>query len=98
MKVTSAETVEQFVAGASGRHVLLAHPDPDAPSLANAMNGIASEDAVTIAIGPEGGFTDDEVEAAKAAGRQVVTLGPRILRIETAAIAVASSLVVGRGK
>lgn len=39
-------------------------------------------------IGPEGGFTDDEEAAAVAAGWRPVGLGPRILRIETAAALV----------
>jgi len=43
-----------------------------------------------FAVGPEGGFTADEVADAVAAGWQRVNLGPRILRIETAAIVVAS--------
>ena len=43
-----------------------------------------------IAIGPEGGFTDAEVAAALAAGWQSVDLGPRILRVETAAVALAA--------
>ena len=38
-------------------------------------------------IGPEGGLTSDEVAAATAAGFRIATLGPRILRTETAAIA-----------
>jgi 16S rRNA (uracil1498-N3)-methyltransferase len=42
------------------------------------------------AIGPEGGFTDTEVAAASAAGWQSVSLGGRILRVETAAIAIAA--------
>jgi 16S rRNA (uracil1498-N3)-methyltransferase len=45
-----------------------------------------------IAVGPEGGFTDDEIAAATAAGWQTVSLGPRIQRVETAAIAIASAL------
>jgi 16S rRNA (uracil1498-N3)-methyltransferase len=45
---------------------------------------------IAIAIGPEGGFTDEEVGAARAAGWQTVGLGPRILRVETAAIALAA--------
>ena len=44
-------------------------------------------DAFTAIIGPEGGFTPAEAEQAKAAGVAAVTLGPRILRAETAAIA-----------
>jgi 16S rRNA (uracil1498-N3)-methyltransferase len=46
-----------------------------------------SPHAVSVLIGPEGGLTTDEVELATGAGFQVVTLGPRILRTETAAIA-----------
>lgn len=45
-----------------------------------------------VAVGPEGGFADDEVELAKAHGWQVVGLGPRILRIETAAIVLAARM------
>jgi 16S rRNA (uracil1498-N3)-methyltransferase len=46
-----------------------------------------------VAIGPEGGFTDDEVAAAACAGWQSVDLGPRLLRVETAAIMLAASVV-----
>jgi 16S rRNA (uracil1498-N3)-methyltransferase len=42
---------------------------------------------VTVAVGPEGGFSADEVAAARAAGYAVCGLGPRILRAETAALA-----------
>jgi 16S rRNA (uracil1498-N3)-methyltransferase len=40
-----------------------------------------------IAIGPEGGFASDELEAFRVAGFSRVALGPRVLRAETAAIA-----------
>jgi 16S rRNA (uracil1498-N3)-methyltransferase len=43
-------------------------------------------------IGPEGGWEDTEIELAKNAGIGVVTLGGRILRAETAAIAIAAVL------
>jgi 16S rRNA (uracil1498-N3)-methyltransferase len=45
-----------------------------------------------IAIGPEGGFTEEEVNLAEAAGWARLSLGPRVLRIETAAIAAAAML------
>ena len=45
---------------------------------------------VALAVGPEGGFTDEEVGHARAAGWQLVDLGPRILRVETAAIVLAT--------
>ena len=41
-------------------------------------------------IGPEGGFTESEVAEAVAAGARPMQLGPRILRIETAAVAIAA--------
>ncbi len=49
---------------------------------------------LAVAVGPEGGFTPDEVEAGRRAGWQVVGLGPRTLRIETAALVLA---VLGAG-
>lgn len=39
-----------------------------------------------LAVGPEGGFSSEEVDLATKAGWQAVDLGPRILRIETAAL------------
>lgn len=48
--------------------------------------------SVCLLIGPEGGWQESEIEAARAAGAVAVSLGPRILRTETAAI-VAVSLV-----
>jgi 16S rRNA (uracil1498-N3)-methyltransferase len=47
--------------------------------------------AVTMLIGPEGGFEDGEVAAARAAGFATVSLGRRVLRAETAAV-VATAL------
>ena len=48
---------------------------------------------VAIFIGPEGGFDDGEVEAALSMGTKPVTLGRRILRTETAGLAILSMLV-----
>lgn len=41
---------------------------------------------IALFVGPEGGFSDDEIETAIKAGCQVVSLGERILRMETAAL------------
>ncbi|NBO92488.1 MAG: 16S rRNA (uracil(1498)-N(3))-methyltransferase [Planctomycetia bacterium] len=46
-----------------------------------------------FAVGPEGGFTDAEVAAAQAAGWRTVGLGPRVLRVETAALVLASHVM-----
>ena len=57
------------------------------PDLESAAAPVALETAVHIAVGPEGGFGDDELEAFRIAGFRKLRLGPRILRTETAAIA-----------
>lgn len=54
--------------------------------------------ALSLFIGPEGGFEVGEVEAARAAGAQVVTLGHRVLRAETAAIATVSVVMHALGE
>lgn len=48
--------------------------------------------AVTTLVGPEGGFTDTELDSARAAGFRVVSLGRRRLRAETAALAAAACI------
>lgn len=52
-----------------------------------AVYGLAADAAVSLLIGPEGGLTAAEVAVAEVQGWQVVSLGPRILRAETAALA-----------
>lgn len=47
---------------------------------------------VAFAVGPEGGFTTDESAAAVAAGAVPVSIGSQVLRVETAAVALASAL------
>jgi 16S rRNA (uracil1498-N3)-methyltransferase len=60
---------------------LLLEPDAEARHAAP----IGGE--VTVAIGPEGGLDEEEIEAFRLAGFQTMRLGPRVLRTETAAIA-----------
>jgi 16S rRNA (uracil1498-N3)-methyltransferase len=48
-----------------------------------------------LAIGPEGGFTEAEVASVIAVGWQPVDLGPRIIRVETAAIALVAAITLG---
>jgi 16S rRNA (uracil1498-N3)-methyltransferase len=60
------------------------HPPAEAPNPGAAMSTIIDAE---IAIGPEGGFASDELEAFRVTGFSQVALGPRVLRAETAAIA-----------
>jgi 16S rRNA (uracil1498-N3)-methyltransferase len=70
---------------------IVAHPGEPA----NLSERTLLADAVA-AVGPEGGFTEDEVELARAAGWTAVGLGPRILRMETAAMVMAISADLNR--
>jgi 16S rRNA (uracil1498-N3)-methyltransferase len=75
--------------GAELRLVFEPESAPHAPTSARSAAG-AGDIAIAevqIAIGPEGGFASDELEAFRVVGFSRVGLGPRILRTETAAIA-----------
>jgi 16S rRNA (uracil1498-N3)-methyltransferase len=54
--------------------------------------GVQPAGAITLLIGPEGGMTATEVASAEHAGYRAVSLGPRILRTETAALAAIAAL------
>jgi len=61
-------------------------------SLQEALGPLGATKSIHILIGPEGGFSPDEVVDAVDAGYQLVTLGSRILRAETAAVAAVAIL------
>ena len=52
---------------------------------------------VLLMVGPEGGFTPEEVGLAAQYGAQIVSLGPRVLRSETATLAAVSIIFYGAG-
>ncbi|MBO7358018.1 MAG: 16S rRNA (uracil(1498)-N(3))-methyltransferase [Lachnospiraceae bacterium] len=58
------------------------------------FDNVKPGDSVAIFIGPEGGFDDSEVNLAKEAGFEIITLGKRILRTETAGLVVLSNLMM----
>lgn len=67
---------------ASGPHLLDASRDGD----------------VSLVVGPEGGLTAEEIDAARAHGAAIASLGKRILRAETAGIAAVAMLVGARDR
>ncbi|HEX3466233.1 MAG TPA: RsmE family RNA methyltransferase [Candidatus Elarobacter sp.] len=73
----------------------LAEPAPLREVFERELSGANS---VLIVIGPEGGFSADEVERARSAGASAISLGRRILRTETAALVVLSALLYARGE
>lgn len=72
---------------------LLAHPDigDESTCLSTIARAVRTHrGAVRLAVGPEGGFTDDEVSQTRTHGWRLIDLGPRILRVETAALTLAT--------
>lgn len=66
------------------------------PSMHDHLGERRDAQPVTVIVGPEGGFSPEELESLQAASCRLVSLGPRILRAETAAItAVAICQLVG---
>ena len=79
---------EHFRSIGVGTNRLLADPTGEPLSVLGSIHPAASD--WQIAVGPEGGFTAAELTEAKNAGWRLVSLGPRILRVETAALALAA--------
>jgi len=70
---------------------IVAHPYGGAACCA--ADRISSESPLTLAIGPEGGWTDEEVALLEERGFERQSLGPRILRTDTAAVALLARLM-----
>ena len=64
---------------------------PEARSLKRVLNGRPAQ-SVALAIGPEGGWTDEEFSAARNSGFEEASLGSLILRTETAVAACLASV------
>ena len=79
MEISAKLDFEQTLRAADGEAIVMAD-----------VSGGALEptgrETVRLLVGPEGGFLPVEINAARAAGAQVVRLGPHAMRIETAAI------------
>ncbi|HEY8242217.1 MAG TPA: 16S rRNA (uracil(1498)-N(3))-methyltransferase [Casimicrobiaceae bacterium] len=63
-----------------------------APGAGATLASLAPTPALDVLVGPEGGFDAAELAAAKLAGLTAVSLGPRVLKAETAAVAALSAL------
>jgi len=77
---------------ASGARLLVLEPSAPVP-LVRAIDG---SDRYTIAVGPEGGWTDDELSLMRERGGVMVNLGARILRARLAPVVAAAILVQQR--
>lgn len=73
---------------------ILLHSRGDYPPLKSFVGEVNNTKKCDLFIGPEGGFSQEEVDFAVANGIAVASLGKRILRTETAAIAAAAILLI----
>lgn len=81
--VAPVVTFEQAVEGLEGALVLA---NRDGAPWGEVVGKLPERGSLTVAIGPEGGFTDAEVSRATEAGAMIASLGPHTLRTETAAV------------
>ena len=89
-EVRTPLSLPEWVVGADQSPRLILDPLSDSKLSGVSAGGVST----SIMIGPEGGFTDEEMELARQHGITAVSLGPRVLRTETAgpaAIAVLQS-------
>jgi 16S rRNA (uracil1498-N3)-methyltransferase len=85
-KLSSAIRPEDAFAQASAACKLVLSERRDAKLMRDALS-VYAEPSASLAIGPEGGWTDDELAAARAADFVEASLGQNILRTETAVVA-----------
>jgi 16S rRNA (uracil1498-N3)-methyltransferase len=76
---------------------LIAYEQAECATLAAALSRFAVGTPVVIAVGPEGGLTSDEVALTRELGAHIVSLGPTILRTETAAAVLLAAVASGLG-
>ncbi len=101
MEIAESQAWPDFVDRTQTAHLrLLAHPRSRAAeterfAVQESLASLRSSHVVVLAVGPEGGFMGDEITLATSAGWQLVDLGPRTLRTETAAILLAAIAAQG---
>ena len=89
-KITEPLKLEDWSKGINSDIKIVLYPDAEVM-----LSEIEIKDSISIAIGPEGDFTKEEIRGLKEVGFIPVTIGPRILRAETAAISAISALRYG---
>jgi 16S rRNA (uracil1498-N3)-methyltransferase len=91
-KIESLQTYSDMLRSASTDHLRLILWERDGIKLKEMLKGSKERKKIFFVIGPEGGFSQDEIEKAEKAGFVAVTLGKRILRAETASLCFLSIL------
>jgi 16S rRNA (uracil1498-N3)-methyltransferase len=104
VEITTPRTLREFIAecvppssgisavSADNQQELWLFCELGGASVTDALGKMSARGRVSALIGPEGGWSDDELDALREGGCRAVNLGPRVLRTETAAI-VAITLI-----
>ena len=95
--ITPPQSLAAWVENVSAEQKWVLHCADNTDASASAVTQGAPRDAALL-IGPEGGLTDQECDVASAKGFQLLQLGPRVLRTETAPAAALSVLSVFWGE
>jgi 16S rRNA (uracil1498-N3)-methyltransferase len=91
LQIKPTQDIASFFASESQTRRLIAHQSVKSISLETVKESASKK--IIAAIGPEGGWTDDEFQLATDHGFEPVNLGKRIYRVETAATVLAAVLV-----
>jgi 16S rRNA (uracil1498-N3)-methyltransferase len=94
MEIQAAVDLEEFLVQDAAEAKWIANPGGS--PFPQQWKATASVTRLSCLIGPEGGFSAEELEIAKASQAAPVALGSSILRVETAAIAVASFVLLSQ--
>ena len=94
-RVLPAANLKEALEAAAGQGTALFFYEAGQGSLKQALR--AAGDRLFLFVGPEGGFAPEEAELARSLGAEVLTLGRRILRTETAPLAALSAIFYEKG-
>jgi|LSQX01.2.fsa_nt_gb 16S rRNA (uracil1498-N3)-methyltransferase len=72
---------------------LLPHAGEGGLTIDAIPGGVGDYADIAVMVGPEGGFSDDEIKRARDRGIEIVSMGPRTLRTETAGMVIAAILM-----
>lgn len=96
MEISAPANCADYFAAVASQNVVRVLADPGGnKSLASMLRECNHPlKAMAFTIGPEGGFTDSEISMARRQGWSIVTLGPRTLRVETAALYLVAAVAL----
>ena len=80
-----------------GGTLLMPWEEEHETSLKDVLTASSLPFSISLLVGPEGGFAEEEVRLARAYGVRTISLGPRVLRAETAGLVAASALLYESG-